>query len=63
MALPKNVIAENRSRLLNIQNRLTRAETEIQNKLETLKWNEKNAMGALDGLEALASKYGASFSK
>ena len=63
LALPKNVIAENRSRLLNIQNRLTRAETEIQNKLETLKWNEKNAMGALDGLEALASKYGASFSK
>ncbi len=63
LASPKHVITENRSRLLNIQNRLTQAETEIQNKLITLKRSEKNAMEALDRLEALAKKYDVSFSE
>lgn len=62
LALPKSAVAENKSRLLDIRDRLTRAETEIQNKLEGLKQSEKTAMQALDGLEALASKHGASLS-
>jgi hypothetical protein len=58
LALSKNEIAENRSRLLNIRDHLARAETEIQNKLDSLKQNEKAAMEALDGLEALGRKHG-----
>lgn len=63
LALPKSAVAENKSRLLDIRDRLTRAEAEIQNKLKALKQNEKTAMQALDGLEALAGKHGASLSK
>jgi chromosome segregation ATPase len=63
LALPKNVITENKSRLLIIRDRLMRAETEIQNKLETIKQNERAAMEALDGLETLARKHGASLSR
>lgn len=58
LALPKNEIAENRSRLLNIRDRLARSEMEIQNKLDSLKQNEKDAMEALDGLEELGRKHG-----
>lgn len=60
LVLPKSAIAENKNQLLNIQDRLTRAEVKIQNKLEAVKQHEKNAMEALDGLEALARKHGAS---
>lgn len=63
LALPKSAIAENKSRLLDIRDRLMRAEMEIENKLEALKQNQRNAMEALDGLETLASKHGASLSK
>lgn len=62
LALPKSAVAENKSKLRDLRDRLTRAEAEIQNKLESLKQNEKTAMQALDGLEALASKHGASLS-
>jgi hypothetical protein len=60
LALPKSAIAENKGRLLDIRDRLTRAEAQIENKLEGLKQNGKTAMQALDRLEALASRHGAS---
>lgn len=63
LALPKSAIAENKSRLLDIRDRLKRAEMEIQNKLERLKQNEKTAMQTLDGLETLANKHGASLTE
>lgn len=62
LALPRSAVAENKSKLLDIRDRLTRGEAEIQNKLKSLKQNEKTALQALNELDALASKYGASLS-
>lgn len=60
LALPKNALAENKSRLLDLRNRLMWAEGEIQTKLDSLEQSKKTAMRALNGLDRLARNYGAS---
>ncbi len=62
LALPKSEIAENRGKLLEIRDRLTRAEARLHMKLKILEKNRDNALAALDKLEALARKHGVSLS-
>jgi hypothetical protein len=60
LAMPKSVISENRENLLQIRDRLTRAEARLQTMLVTLEQDRDNATRAIEALDALARKHGVS---
>lgn len=60
LAMPKSVIADNRVTLLQIRDRLTRAEARVKTMLVTLEQDRDNAMRAIDALDELARKHGVS---
>lgn len=60
LAMPKSAIADNRVTLLQIRNRLTRAEARVKTMLMTLEQDRDHAMQAIDELGVLARKYGVS---
>lgn len=60
LAMPKSAIADNRVTLLQIRDRLTRAEARVKTMLVTLEQDRDNAMRAIDALGVLARKHGVS---
>lgn len=60
LAMPKSTIADKRVELLQIRDRLTRAEARLMTMLVTLEKNRDKAMRAIDALDALARKHGVS---
>jgi hypothetical protein len=60
LAMPKSAIADNRVTLLQIRDRLTRAEARVKTMLVTLEQDRDNAMRAIDALDVLARKNGVS---
>lgn len=60
LAMPKSAVADNRVKLLQIRDRLSRAEAKIKAMLLTLEQDRDNAMRAIDALDAVARKHGVS---
>lgn len=60
LAMPKSAIADNRVKLLQIQDRLTLAEARVKTMLVELDKDRDNAMQAIDALDTLARKHGVS---
>jgi hypothetical protein len=60
LAMPQSAIADNRVKLLQIRDCLTRAEARLKTMFVTLKQDRDNAMRAIDALDALARMHGVS---
>lgn len=60
LAMPKSAIADNRVKLLQIRDRLTRAEARLKTMLVELDKDRDNAMQAIDALDTFARKHGVS---
>lgn len=60
LAMPKSAIADNRVKLLQIRDRLTRAEARLKTMFVTLEQDRDNAMRAIDALDALARMHNVS---
>lgn len=60
LAMPKSAISDNRVKLQQIRDRLTRAEARLKTMLVTLEQDQENASRAIDALDALARMHGVS---